>query len=201
MHIPVRIISSDPAETQAFADVLGGQGGALALAQANEKPLVVLVCPSGITADMNAAIGALPAVILGENRQNGPESAQFLPSPSKMSDILEVLEALASDRAGFSMVRHYKGWNLDPIHLILGTPEGDSIPLTDTEARLLACLFDAAGGEVGRDELLQRVWGYRPGLETHTLETHIYRLRKKVEPDPTHPNHIITTEGGYHFAS
>ena len=75
------------------------------------------------------------------------------------------------------------------------------ITLTDTEARLLACLFDARGGDVNRDELLQRVWGYRPGLETHTLETHIYRLRKKIEVDPATPTRIITSGDGYRFAS
>lgn len=197
MHIPVKIIASDPAESQAFTDVLAGQGGALSVVGSEEKPLVVLVCPSGIT----SGIGALPAVILGERKEVIPESARILAIPVRMVDILEALEGAASDRAGFTQTRTYKGWNLDPPRLTLRTPEEASIGLTDTEARLLTCLFDAAGSEVSREELLQRVWGYRPGLETHTLETHIYRLRKKIESEPANPTRIVTTEGGYHFVA
>lgn len=69
--------------------------------------------------------------------------------------------------------------------------------LTGTEQILLKTLITAAGTAINRDELLQTVWGYRPDLDTHTVETHIYRLRQKIESDPSQPQYIITTENGY----
>ena len=103
LHIPVRISATDSVESQAFLDVLGGQGGALALAAGDEKPLAMLVCPSGNTSD----VGALPCVLLGDKHQNVPEDARILPIPARMNEILEALEEVASNRAGFTQARSY----------------------------------------------------------------------------------------------
>jgi len=197
MHIPVRVIAQNAAEAQAFADILNGQAGVLSLAGENETPLAMLVCPSG---DM-ASVGNLPVIFLGDRREELPEGARVVPMPARVADILEALEAVASERAGFTTPRTYKGWALDPARLTFRTPQESVVTLTDTEARLLACLLDAAGEDVERDVLLQRVWGYRPGLETHTLETHIYRLRKKIEADPANPSRIVTSGDGYKFVA
>jgi hypothetical protein len=194
-HIPVRIIACDPAENLAFSDVLsGGQAGVLALAAERESPLAVLVTPSGDPAQADGK----PAVVLGV-RGETPEGARVLPVPARLAEVLEALESLASETSGLSDPRSYGGWRLEPAHLRATRPNGEGISLTDTECRLLACLFDAQGGTISREALLQRVWGYRPGLDTHTLETHIYRLRKKIEADPANPGVIVTTESGYRF--
>jgi len=118
-----------------------------------------------------------------------------------MLHVLGVLDVLAPSTSGLSAPRSYKDWTLDPGRLVARQADTRTITLTDTEARLLACLFDAQGAEVQREDLLQRVWGYRPGLDTHTLETHIYRLRKKIEADPGDPRIIVTTGDGYHFVA
>lgn len=69
--------------------------------------------------------------------------------------------------------------------------------LTEKERDILLALIDADGGVVHRDVLLDQVWGYASGVETHTLETHIYRLRQKIETDPANPAILITSEDGY----
>lgn len=70
------------------------------------------------------------------------------------------------------------------------------VRLTDKEVQLLRLLSESAA-PVGRAELLDQVWGYREDLETHTLETHIYRLRQKLERDPADPKILLTIDGGY----
>lgn len=195
-RIPVRLIASDLAEIQAFSDILAGnQTDALALAESGEAPMAALVCPSG---DPIAA-GDLPTVVLGARRDGVSAAATVLSIPADLSDILAALEGVVRSASNLNAARDYLGWMLDPARLFVRTPDDQTIALTDTEARILVCLFDADGAEVSRDLLLQRVWGYRPGLDTHTVETHIYRLRQKIEAEPTHPRVLLTTPDGYRF--
>lgn len=74
------------------------------------------------------------------------------------------------------------------------------IRLTEKEAAILKYLY-RAGAVVGREVLLHEVWGYGPGLTTHTLETHIYRLRQKIEADPANARILLTEPGGYRLAT
>ena len=69
--------------------------------------------------------------------------------------------------------------------------------LTEKEVAILEYLFMSKSTVVGRDELLNEVWGYNSGVTTHTLETHIYRLRQKVERDPSNSRFLLTVPGGY----
>ena len=77
-------------------------------------------------------------------------------------------------------------------------PEGRRrIRLTEKEVAILDHLHSAEGEVVGREELLDEVWGYNEGVTTHTLETHIYRLRQKIEDDPSEARLLVTEPGGY----
>ncbi len=71
------------------------------------------------------------------------------------------------------------------------------VRLTDRESEILIFLYKASGESVGRQDLLQHVWAYAPNVQTHTLETHIYRLRQKIEHDPSAPKILLTQEDGY----
>ena len=71
------------------------------------------------------------------------------------------------------------------------------IRLTEKEANILKYLYRAGQKPVAREELLTEVWGYNAGVTTHTLETHVYRLRQKIEPDPAHARLLLTEAGGY----
>ena len=71
------------------------------------------------------------------------------------------------------------------------------IRLTEKEAAILKFLYRAGTRPVARQVLLNEVWGYNAAVTTHTLETHIYRLRQKIEPDPANARLLVTEGGGY----
>jgi DNA-binding response OmpR family regulator len=71
------------------------------------------------------------------------------------------------------------------------------IRLTEKETAILKFLYRAGGQAVPRQTLLVEVWGYNSNVTTHTLETHIYRLRQKIEPDPANLKLLLTETGGY----
>jgi len=71
------------------------------------------------------------------------------------------------------------------------------IRLTDKETAILKYLYRSGSLVVGRDVLLDEVWGYNAGVTTHTLETHVYRLRQKIERDPSNARILVTEPGGY----
>ncbi len=74
---------------------------------------------------------------------------------------------------------------------------GQKVRLTEKETSILKYLFRAGERAVSRDDLLNDVWGYNAGVTTHTLETHIYRLRQKIEENPTEARILLTEPGGY----
>lgn len=81
--------------------------------------------------------------------------------------------------------------------LLLHQDTEKKIRLTDKEVGILRHLQRADGKSVARETLLAEVWGYNAGVTTHTLETHIYRLRQKIEADPGKASILVTDEGGY----
>jgi DNA-binding response OmpR family regulator len=74
---------------------------------------------------------------------------------------------------------------------------GVKLRLTEKEAAILRFLHRANEQPVPREALLKHVWGYNPNVTTHTLETHIYRLRQKIENNPAEAQLLITEAGGY----
>ncbi len=71
------------------------------------------------------------------------------------------------------------------------------VRLTEKETSILKYLYRSGDTVVGRDKLLGEVWGYNAGVTTHTLETHVYRLRQKIESDPSTAEILVTEPGGY----
>lgn len=84
-----------------------------------------------------------------------------------------------------------------PSAKLLTDDENRKIRLTEKETAILKYLYRAGAAVVGRDVLLHEVWGYNSGVTTHTLETHIYRLRQKIERDPADAKLLVTESGGY----
>jgi DNA-binding response OmpR family regulator len=88
-----------------------------------------------------------------------------------------------------------------PSAKILTDTDGRKTRLTEKETNILKFLYRASGSVVARDTLLHEVWGYNAGVTTHTLETHIYRLRQKIEPDPSNARLLVTESGGYRLVA
>jgi two-component system KDP operon response regulator KdpE len=78
-------------------------------------------------------------------------------------------------------------------------PTGD-VRLTPTEWHLLTALLRRPGKLVSQRQLLQEVWGPTYSTESHYLRVYMAQLRRKLEPDPAHPRHLLTEPGlGYRF--
>jgi DNA-binding response OmpR family regulator len=88
-------------------------------------------------------------------------------------------------------------YSFRPSSKLLTSPKGNKVRLTEKETAILRYLYRAGQQAVSRETLLQEVWGYNSGVTTHTLETHVYRLRQKVEQDAANPAILVTDAGGY----
>ncbi|AHM03256.1 DNA-binding protein response regulator [Roseibacterium elongatum DSM 19469] len=92
-------------------------------------------------------------------------------------------------------------YTFKPAMKLLETEDNRKVRLTEKETNILKFLYRAQSGVVARDVLLHEVWGYNAGVTTHTLETHIYRLRQKIEPDPSNARLLVTESGGYRLVA
>ncbi len=88
-------------------------------------------------------------------------------------------------------------YTFKPASKILVNSDESKIRLTEKETSILKYLYRSGEKVVTRDVLLHEVWGYNAGVTTHTLETHIYRLRQKIEKDPSNAELLVTEAGGY----
>jgi DNA-binding response OmpR family regulator len=123
----------------------------------------------------------------------------YIAKPFRMAELLARLRAQLrifenSEDAVFSI----GPYTFRPSAKLLQDPARNRrIRLTEKEAAILKFLYRAGTKAVGRQVLLNEVWGYNAAVTTHTLETHIYRLRQKIEPDPANARLLLTEGGGY----
>ena len=92
-------------------------------------------------------------------------------------------------------------YTFKPAMKLLLDEQEKKVRLTEKETNILKFLYRSTDGVVPRDVLLHEVWGYNAGVTTHTLETHIYRLRQKIEPDPSNARLLVTESGGYRLVA
>ncbi|MFN4272311.1 MAG: response regulator transcription factor [Aliihoeflea sp.] len=88
-------------------------------------------------------------------------------------------------------------YTFKPSQKLLTDEKGSKVRLTEKESAIIKYLYRADQKVVTRDILLEEVWGYNSGVTTHTLETHVYRLRQKIERDPSNAEILVTESGGY----
>jgi DNA-binding response OmpR family regulator len=125
----------------------------------------------------------------------------YVTKPFKFSVLLAHIRAqLRSHEQSEDAVFRIGPYEFRPASKLLLDAKGKKVRLTDKETNILKYLYRAGSKVISREELLTEVWGYNAGVTTHTLETHVYRLRQKIEPDPTGPKILITEAGGYRLA-
>lgn len=88
-------------------------------------------------------------------------------------------------------------YTFKPSAKMLVREDNRKVRLTEKETAIIKFLLRSGEQIVSRDVLLHDVWGYNAGVTTHTLETHVYRLRQKIERDPSHAEILVTEGGGY----
>ncbi len=126
----------------------------------------------------------------------------YITKPFKLPVLLARLRAqLRQHEQSENAVFQLGPYQFRPAQKMLLGENDRKIRLTEKETNILKFLYRAPEGVVPRDVLLHEVWGYNAGVTTHTLETHIYRLRQKIEPDPSNVTLLVTESGGYRLAS
>jgi DNA-binding response OmpR family regulator len=124
----------------------------------------------------------------------------YVTKPFKLGVLLARIRAqLRQHERSEDAIFNIGPYSFRPSAKMLIDPEnGDrKIRLTEKETAILKYLFRAGEKVIGRDVLLNEVWGYNSGVTTHTLETHVYRLRQKIERDPSNAELLVTEPGGY----
>jgi DNA-binding response OmpR family regulator len=122
----------------------------------------------------------------------------YVTKPFKFAVLLARIRAqLRQHEQSEDAVFNIGHYTFKPSSKMLIDEKGGKVRLTEKETSILKYLYRAGEKVVTRDVLLHEVWGYNAGVTTHTLETHIYRLRQKIEKDPSAAEILVTETGGY----
>jgi DNA-binding response OmpR family regulator len=122
----------------------------------------------------------------------------YVPKPFRFAVLLARIRAqLRQHEASEDAVFTIGPYSFQPSSKLLMSSKGNKVRLTEKETAILRFLYRAGQKSISREILLQEVWGYNSGVTTHTLETHIYRLRQKIEKDAAMPEILVTEAGGY----
>ena len=152
---------------------------------------------------IGAPIVMLTAAVADADQVQGLDAGanDYVTKPFRFGVLLARIRAhLRSHEQSEAAVYRIGPYEFRPAGRVLIDPKQKKVRLTDKETNILKYLY-RAGAPVPREELLTEVWGYNAGVTTHTLETHVYRLRQKIEPDPARATILITEAGGYRLAA
>ena len=222
---PILIVDDDPALLKMLAEQLSVDGefsavGAVTLAEAEARitardsrfdaVILDIAMPDGDGRDFCVRLRRsglkVPIIMLtGADHENdvvrGLDSGanDYISKPFRMGELLARLRAqLRSFETSEDAVFVLGPYTFRPgAKLLQDVARNRRIRLTEKEAAILKFLYRAGTHAVARQVLLNEVWGYNAAVTTHTLETHIYRLRQKMEPDPSNARLLLTEDGGY----
>ncbi len=194
-------------ETQA------AEGATKAIAMARAEPIDLLIMDVGLPEmDGREAVkllrkGGFKAPIIMLTGHDGESDTilgleaganDYVTKPFKFAVLLARIRAHLrqheqTEDAVFTIGRY----TFRPSTKLMVDERGSKVRLTEKETAILKYLYRAGEKPITREILLHEVWGYNSGVTTHTLETHIYRLRQKIERDPSNAELLVTEAGGY----
>jgi DNA-binding response OmpR family regulator len=205
----ILLVDSNAVLRASLAEQLAGHyeiatAGSLADARAAAGPFALAVIdqhlPDGsgeaLAAELRGS-GLAAGVLLLVEEDAGSSNPERMAKPFRFAGLLARIEALVG-RHGGDAAAAIGPYLFRPSAKLL-TEGTRKIRLTEKETNILKFLLETAG-TVPRQTLLHEVWGYNPAVTTHTLETHIYRLRRKIEENPGEAKILVTEEGGYRLA-
>jgi DNA-binding response OmpR family regulator len=149
---------------------------------------------------VSAPVIMLTAAATDDDAVRGLDSGanDYVTKPYKFAVLLARIRAQLRDyEHSEGAVFRLGAYEFRPAAKVLLDEKGKKIRLTEKETNILKYLYRAGEKAISREELLAEVWGYNAGVTTHTLETHVYRLRQKIEPDPANARLLLTEAGGY----
>jgi len=152
---------------------------------------------------ISAPVIMLTAASTDEDAVRGLDSGanDYVTKPYKFAVLLARIRAQVRDYEHSEGATFRLGaYEFRPSAKLLVDEAGKKVRLTEKETNILKYLYRAGEKAISREELLAEVWGYNAGVTTHTLETHVYRLRQKIEPDPANARLLLTEAGGYKLA-
>ena len=160
---------------------------------------VVIIDKSQAVPPLLAETNNIPLIFLGNETDEIPDSALVINKPCKLENLLDsVLSCINFSSRGANAQINFGNYTLDSFHKQLINNKNDSATkLTEREIAIISYLYKTKGKTVSKAELLSEVWEYNPEATTHTVETHIYRLRQKIDADNQGENPILTEENGY----
>ena len=219
------IVDDDPDVREGLAEQLGlhqefavaqAADGASGVAQALAlKPDLILldidlpdfdgreVCRQVRAGGISAPIIMLTAAAGDADTIQGLDAGanDYVTKPFRFAVLLARIRAqLRSHEQSEDAVFRIGPYEFRPAAKILIDERQRKIRLTEKETNILKYLYRAGEKPVSREELLAEVWGYNAGVTTHTLETHVYRLRQKIEPEASGAKLLLTEAGGYRLA-
>ena len=155
--------------------------------EGNKKPLLRLVQSSRLAPRQASRLASQPEGV----------SVTF---PVRMGDFIDKAYLSLQGHLAFPQAIEVPEGVFDLNRGVFQRSGQPAIALTEKECGLIAALYAEGESSVSREALLKEVWEHTAELDTHTLETHIYRLRQKIEQDPAVPRIILTEREGYRLA-
>lgn len=140
-------------------------------------------------------------IILTEyNEKHEERNSRYFSFPIRIGEFIDIVEKILTSRKQIknNIIINTNIFILDLEQGVFTNNKSKTqTRLTEKEIGILKHLYDRQGNIVTKKELLSAVWDYAETTETHTIETHIYRLRQKIEIDPSNPKILCTNEKGY----
>ncbi len=189
------------------SEIVLADGAAQARALATESLFSFAIIDDALVEEDAAALAHLleedgfsaPMLLLSApQKADAADGLARLDKPFRFTALMQALGRLLAHPAGDAPFR-IGPYDFHPSAKLL-VDGARKVRLTEKETDILRYLKNAHG-IVARQTLLGEVWGYGPQVATHTLETHIYRLRKKIEKDPGDARILLTEDGGYRLSA